>query len=350
MSSPVVDKVLFAYIAVALYVISLVLIRVHSGIQRLVYYVSKSLNEAEVRYLPLENAILAIVHATRKLPHYFQVHTVVVLTQLPLKSVLRSTDYTGRIAKLGTILRAFDIKYMPCTSIKGQVLVNLVVEFAECLEEMEGGSEKLDERLINVAFVQCPPPWELYVDGAANRRGSRVGLVLVSPERITIEKSLRLNFSATNNEAEYEALLMGMIMVQKMGGKAMRIFLDSKLVVGQVKGDLEARDSRLQEYLCQIRSIQEKFDVFYLSHVPRSGNTHADSLATFATSSAQDLPRVVLVEDLYTHTSVHHGTPRIHQIKLGPSWMDSISLFLEKDVLPEKKSEVDKVRRKATWF
>ena len=69
-------------------------------------------------------------------------------------------------------------------------------------------------------------------------------LVLVSPERITIEKSLRLNFLATNNEAEYETLLMGMMMVQKMGGKAMRVFSDSKLVVGQVRGDIEARDSR----------------------------------------------------------------------------------------------------------
>ena len=214
MSSPVVDEVLFAYIAVALYAISLVLIRVDSSIQRPVYYVSKSLNEAEVRYLPLEKAILAVVHAIRKLPHYFQAHTVVVLTQLPLKSVLRSADYTGRIAKWGTILGAFDIKYMPRTSIKGQVPVDLVTEFAKCFKEMKGGSEKLDERSIGVASVQCPLPWELYVDGAANQRGSGVGLVLVSPERITIEKSLRLNFSATNNEAEYETLLMGMMMVQ----------------------------------------------------------------------------------------------------------------------------------------
>ena len=99
MSSPVVDEVLFAYIAVALYAISFVLIRVDNGIQRLVYYVSKSLKEAEVRYLPLEKAILAVVHATKKLPHYFQAHTVVVLTQLSLKSVLRSADYTRRIAK-----------------------------------------------------------------------------------------------------------------------------------------------------------------------------------------------------------------------------------------------------------
>ena len=92
-------KFFFAYIAVAFYAISFVLIRVDSGIQRSVYYVSKSLNEAEVRYLPLEKVILAVVHATRKLPHYFQAHTVIVLTQLPLKSIPRSADYTGRVAK-----------------------------------------------------------------------------------------------------------------------------------------------------------------------------------------------------------------------------------------------------------
>ena len=84
MSKPKVDEVLFAYIAVASHVVSLVLIWVDSGVQRPVYYVSKSLHEAKVRYLPLENAILVVVHATCKLPHYFQSHTVVVLTQLPL--------------------------------------------------------------------------------------------------------------------------------------------------------------------------------------------------------------------------------------------------------------------------
>ena len=72
-----------------------------------------------------------------------------------------------------------------------------------------------------------------------------------------------------------------------------------------------SRDSRMQEYLCQIRSIQEKFEIFDLSHIPRSENTHANSLATLATSSVQDLPRVVLVEDLHTHTSTpwHSSDP-----------------------------------------
>ena len=88
MSSPLTDEVLFSYIVVASHAVSLVLIRIDNGVQRPVYYVRKSLHEAEIRYLPLEKAILALVHATRKLLHYFQAHIVVVLTQLPLKAIL----------------------------------------------------------------------------------------------------------------------------------------------------------------------------------------------------------------------------------------------------------------------
>ena len=76
-----------------------------------------------------------------------------------------------------------------------------------------------------------------------------MGIVLISPEKITIEKSLRLDFSATNNETKYEALLMGMIMVQKMGRKAIEMFSNLRLVVGQVKGEFEVRDDRMQRYL-----------------------------------------------------------------------------------------------------
>ena len=95
----------------------------------------------------------------------------------------------------------------------------------------------------------------MYVDGEANQRGSRVGLVLISHEKTIIEKSLRLGFSATNNEAEYEALLQGIAMVQKMGGKIVEMFSNSRLVGGQVKGELEARDARMQEYLCRVKRL-----------------------------------------------------------------------------------------------
>ena len=156
MLSPKADEVLFVYIAVTPYAVSLVLIWVDGGRQRPVYYVSKSLHYAEIRYLPLEKAILAVMHGTRKLPHYFQAHIVVVLTQLPLKAILWSADYIGRIAKWGTILGTFDIKYMPHTSVKGQVLADLVAKFAEGPAENESNEHRMGEKSVGLIAAQKP--------------------------------------------------------------------------------------------------------------------------------------------------------------------------------------------------
>ena len=175
-------------------------------------------------------------------------------------------------------------------------------------------------------------------------------LVLISPKKLTIEKSLRLSFSATNNEAKYEALLEGMSMDQRMGGKSVKMFSDSRLVVGQVKGKLEEKDERMQGYLSQVRHLQSGFESFSLLHVLRSGNTHANSLATLATSSMQSLPRVILIEDLCKPTEVKGRVVHVHQIKVGPSWMDTIVLFLKEDILLENKTEADKIRRKTPRF
>ena len=157
----------------------------------------------------------------------------------------------------------------------------------------------MDEKLVGTISQHGLLAWEVYVDEALNHKGSGIGLVLISPKKVIVEKSLRLNFLATNNEAEYETLLEGMAMVQRIGGKSIKLFSDSRLVVNQVKGEFEAKDERMQGYLSQVKCLQLKFDSFDLLHVPRNGNAHANSLAMLATSSAQDLPRVILVEDLY---------------------------------------------------
>ena len=130
------------------------------------------------------------------------------------------------------MLGAFDIKYMPRTSIKGQVLVDLVAEFAKSSTKEKVEKQDMDGKLVSMVSSQEPSSWKVYVDGASNQRGSRMGLVLISLEKITIEKTLRLGFSITNNKIEYEALPTGISMVQKMGGKVVEIFLDSRLVVG----------------------------------------------------------------------------------------------------------------------
>ena len=134
---------------------------------------------------------------------------------------------------------------MPRTSIKGQVLADLVAEFIEPEIEELPSVGNMDEKLVGTIFQYRLSTWEVYVDEASNQKGSGVGLVLMSPEKVVIEKSLRLDFSATNNEAEYETLLVGMTMVQRMGGKSIKLFSDSRLVVSQVRGEFEAKDERM---------------------------------------------------------------------------------------------------------
>ena len=139
-------------------------------------------------------------------------------------------------------------------------------------------------------------------------------------------------------------------MVPKMGGKVVEIFSNSRLVVGQVKGEMEARDVRMQEYLNQVKRLRPSFDLFNLSHISRSGNTHVDSLATLATSSVGKLPRIILVEHLSKASKVAKDMVRAHEVRVGPSWMDPIVTFLKDDILLEEKSEAEKIQRNTTRF
>ena len=123
------------------------------------------------------------------------------------------------------------------------------------------------------------------------------------------------------------------------------MFLDSRLVVGQVKGELEARDERMQGYLTRIKHLQKKFESFDLQHIPRGGNTHGGN-----TSSAQNLPRVILVEDLGKPLGEKGNMIYVPYVRVRPNWMDHIIQFLSKDVLPEDKLEAEKICRKAPQF
>ena len=161
----------------------------------------------------------------------------------------------------------------------------MVAEFTEPKIEALLSDGNMDGKLVGTISQYCLPTWEVHVDGVSNQKGLGIGLVLMSPEKVIIEKSLRLDFSATNNETEYEALLKGMTMVQRMGGKSIKLFSNSRLVVFQVIGEFEVKDERTQGYLSQVKCMQSKFDSFDLLHVPKSGNAHADSLAMLATSS-----------------------------------------------------------------
>ena len=129
LTAPELGKDLYMYLPMSEHAMSAVLLR-DQGVQQPIYYISKTLVDVETRYLSLAKLVLALVHATRKLPHYFQAHTVYVLTEYPLQSLLKRSDFTRRIAKWETRLGSFDIRYRPRSSMKSQVLTNFVAEFS----------------------------------------------------------------------------------------------------------------------------------------------------------------------------------------------------------------------------
>ena len=192
------------YLAVSEHTVSAILLKNQEGTQRPIYYISKMLVDAETRYLPLEKLTLALVHATRKLSHYFQAHTVYALTKYPLQSLLKRFDFIRRIAKYGTRLESFDIRYKPKISVKEQVLANFIVEF---ILIKEGLSE---------VYNVVARPWRMFVDSASNARGTGIGIVIMSPEGVKLEHSLRLGFRASNNETEYKALFTGLKAAYKL--------------------------------------------------------------------------------------------------------------------------------------
>ena len=167
--------------------------------------------------------------------------------------------------------------------MKGQVLTDFIAEF----------TPKNDGKIICNAESRL---WKVFVDGALNAMGARAGIVIITPEGIRLEHSFILGFKASNNEAEYEALLAELRAVLHLGAKDVEIYSDSRLVVYQIMGSFEARDSRMKAYLSAAKQIIGQFGTVKVAQVGRAQNRHADSLATLASSATEDTPWIVKIE------------------------------------------------------
>ncbi|KAK3004136.1 hypothetical protein RJ639_018990 [Escallonia herrerae] len=177
--------------------VSAVLVREEDGVQKPIYYVSKVLQDVEKRYPKIEKTALALIISARQLRPYFQSHIIVVLTDQPLRKVLLSAEASGRLVNWSIELGKFDIQYKPHTAIKAQALADFIVECT------------LPENTPQLVISEVPDPWNLYVDGSSAASSSGAEISLISPECFIVEYALHFGFQASNNEAEYEALLRG---------------------------------------------------------------------------------------------------------------------------------------------
>ncbi|XXG90595.1 hypothetical protein AAC387_Pa12g2323 [Persea americana] len=360
LSTPTIGDALFLYLSVSDHAVSSVLIREDNGQQRPIYYTSKTLLDAETRYLQLEKLALALVSASRKLSHYFQTFTIVVVTEYPLKALLRKADFSGRISKWAVELGQYDISYQPRTAIKAQVLADFIVEFtpqssAPTSLDTELGGDRGAEVVTETEQEQSwrellDSSWKVFVDGSSTSKRASAGIVLQSSEGLVIKQALTLGFKASNNEAEYEALIAGLNSVKILEARSIVVFSDSQLVASQLNGDYQARDDRMAAYLAHARGLLSQFERAEVLQIGRESNSHADALASLASAVEAGNKRTIEVETL-REPSIDFQQPRqLMCLDLGPSWMDPIIACLKDNQLPEDRTEARKVRLKATRF
>ena len=143
------------------------------------------------------------------------------------------------------------------------------------------------------------------MDDASNIRGFGIGVVMISLKWLRLEKSLRLDFCASNNEVVYGALIVDLRTVQKLGDEEVEVFLDSKLVVSQIEGSFKAKDARMQQYLKLFRALRMAFQKVSAVRIPSSQNIHVDSLAPLASLLDECIPRMISIE-LLEQPSIKH--------------------------------------------
>ncbi|GJZ22776.1 reverse transcriptase domain-containing protein [Tanacetum coccineum] len=288
LTAPMEKEELIVYLAAAKETVSAVLMTEKEAKQMPIYFFSRALRGPELNYTSMEKLVLALVHASKPLKRYFQAHPIIVITDQPIQQVLSRPEVAGRLQKWSIELGEYAIHYRPRVSVKGQILADFIVERPE--EDSPNTLMEVEEEL--------PEPWILFTDGSSCTDGSGAGLILTNPEGMEFTYALRFRFGATNNEAEYEALIAGLRISEQMGVKNLQANVDSRLVANQVNITYVAKEADMIRYLEKVRTLTNGFKAFSIRQVPRSENKKADALSKIASTSFAHLSKQVLVEEL----------------------------------------------------
>ncbi|XP_028059903.1 uncharacterized protein LOC114263537 [Camellia sinensis] len=290
LSTPELGEELYLYLAVSDHTVSTVLIRKVNKEQRPVYYVCKTLLDAETR---------TVIKA--------QVLADFISKFAPTQSTEPGNPSSAQVPCINE-------QGKPCTSEAWKLFIENI--------------------------------WQLYVDGSSNNRGSEAGVVLISTEVFIWEQALRLGWKASNNETEYESLLAGLRSAEHFSAAQLLVFSNSQLVVNQLFGVYETRDERMAMYAGKAKDLLKKFQSIRVERISQDKNGHADSLACLGSSVDTKDARKVWVE-FVPQPSI--ASPVLCS-SVKPSWMDPILAFLKSGAFPEEKKEANKVRHKSARF
>jgi ribonuclease HI len=252
-------------------------------VQRPVYFISKVLSETKVRYPQIQKLLYTVILTRRKLWHYFESHSVTVVSSFPMGEIIQCREASGRIAKWAVELMGETLSFAPRKAIKSQVLPDFLAEWT-------------DTQLPTTPIQ--PELWTMYFDGSLMKRGVGTGLLFVSPLEKHLHYVICLHFPASNNVAEYEALVNGLRIAIELGVRRLDARGDSHLVIDQVMKNSHCRDRRMEAYRDEAWHLENKFYGLELNHIAWRYNETADELAKIA-SGRTTVPPDVFSRDLH---------------------------------------------------
>ncbi|XP_020204904.1 uncharacterized protein LOC109790200 [Cajanus cajan] len=291
--------------------------------QMSVYFISRVLQDAETRYQHLEKTVLALVHTAKRLRHYFQSHRIIIRTDSPIVKVLRKPELARRMVALSIELSQFGIRFEPRGPIKAQSMADFINEFT-----LEALSE--------------PHVWTLHMDGSSNQQGSGVGIILEGPGKVLVELSLWFGFKASNNQAEYEALLASLRLAKDLSVTRIKCWSDSQVVTGQVNDTFQIKEPTLFLYFHAFQKLKNNFQEIHVEYTPRELNMRADQLAKLASSKKRSHLRSIMQQELQA-PSVRE-TECLHVQQEEDNWMTGITRYLSTRELPSNSLEAKKLR------
>jgi ribonuclease HI len=281
---------------------------------------------------------------SRKLCHYFQAHKSVVPSSFPLGEIICNYGANGRIIKWSVELGEFDIKFRPRQAIKSQILTDFVSEWTEI--HMSPPKER-------------PKHWIMYFDGALNLEGAGAGVLFISPQGEQLKYILQIHYKASNNSAEYEALIHGLRIVVSLGIKRLLAFGDSEIVIEQVNKEWDYVKDTMDAYCAKICKLEGHFEGIEFQHIPRNNNVVADVLSKLGSRGAlvlagvfaQDLrkPLIKLLDPDNTEpppNDQNSAPPRdVLMSQKEDDWRKPFIDFILDQLVPDEKAE----RERITW-